>query len=274
MPQMVSRAPNILVTGAAGSIGKTIRPVILPLAGILRSADIAPVESVGPADECVMCDLRDMAAVRRAMEGIDIVFHLGGHAWEMDWPSIRDTNIEGTYHVFEAARQAGTRRIVFASSNHVTGFHPRGERIGPDAEFRPDSRYGVAKIFGEALGRLYADKHGLEVICLRIGQFRPVPSNIRMLSLWLSPGDMARLAERCVLASDVGFEVVYGISANTRNWYDNPGASRIGFVAADNAENHRDGIPPEGHVESEVEAAFQGGPFCSAEYDSKRPLVS
>jgi uronate dehydrogenase len=272
-PGMTSELPNIFVTGAAGAIGQVIRPALLPLSALLRSADIAATEPVGDNEECLSFDLRDFQSVRSAMKDIDIVFHFGGLSLEADWDDIRDVNIDGTYNVFEAARQANVRRVVFASSNHVAGFYPRDFQVGPEVLTRPDSRYGVAKVFGEALGQLYVDKHGLEVIVLRIGQFRPKPSNVRMLSLWLSHADMAQLAACCVTASGIDFEVVYGISANTRAWYDNPGAERIGFVPRDNAEDYAGSIPAEGFVEAPVEAAFQGGPFCSAEFDSRRSVA-
>ncbi|MGB3386766.1 MAG: NAD(P)-dependent oxidoreductase [Pseudaminobacter sp.] len=265
--------PNILITGAAGAIGRVIRPALSPLSKLLRSADVSNLESESDNEECLVFDLRDFTSTRNAMKDIDIVFHFGGLSLEADWASIRDVNIDGTYNVFEAARLAGVRRVVFASSNHVAGFYPRDFRIGPEVLARPDSRYGVSKVFGEALGQLYADKHGLEVISLRIGQFRPKPTNLRMLSLWLSPADMAQLARRCVTAAQVDFEIVYGISANTRAWYDNPGAARIGFVPQDNAEDYADSLWAEGFCETPVEATFQGGPFCSAEFDSRRDVV-
>lgn len=273
MFNMADALPNILITGAAGAIGQVIRPALAPLSDLLRSADISALQPVSDNEECVTFDLRDFQSVRNAMEGIDIVFHFGGLSLEDDWALIRDINIDGTYNIFEAARQANVRRVVFASSNHVAGFYPRDFPVGPDVTPRPDSRYGISKVFGEAVGQLYADKHGLEVISLRIGQFRPKPTNLRMLSLWLSHGDMARLAESCVRAPQVAFEIVYGISANSRAWYVNPGAERIGFVPRDNAEEYAGTLPAGALIETPVEAAFQGGPFCSAEFDSSREVM-
>lgn len=273
MLNMADGLPNILVTGAAGAIGRVIRPALAPLCALLRSADIAPFEPVADNEDCPTFDVRDFQAMRRAMAGIDIVFHFGGLALEDDWASIRDVNIDGTYNVFEAARLEKVRRVVFASSNHVAGFYPRDCPVGPEVTPRPDSRYGVSKVFGEALGRLYADKHGLEVIALRIGQCRPRPTNLRMLSLWLSYPDMARLAACCVRAPRIAFEIVYGISANSRAWYINPGAEHIGYVPRDNAEDHTGTLPAEGLSETPVEAAFQGGPFCAAEFDSPCDVI-
>lgn len=257
---------KVLLTGAAGKVGEVLRPVLSRHAEILVSTDIVPLVPVAANERCLALDLCDGAAVEAAMAGVDVVFHFGALSLEADWPAILAVNIDGTYKIYEAARRAGARRVVFASSNHFAGFHRRDRRIGPDIAPRPDSRYGVSKVAGEAIGRLYADKYGLETIALRIGQFRPLPTNRRMLSLWLSHGDMARLAVSCLEAPAVHFEIVYGVSANTRAWYDNPGAARIGFHPVDNAEDHAATLPAEGLVEDEVAAVFQGGPFCAEEF--------
>lgn len=257
---------NVLITGAAGEIGSVLRRALPPHCTLLRSSDLHDVTPEAGNEESHPFDLRDFAATRAAMAGIDTVFHFGGIPIEDEWHAIRDVNIEGTYNIYEAARLEGVRRVVFASSNHVLGFRRRDAATGPHEIPRPDSRYGVSKVFGEAVGRLYADKYGIETISLRIGQFRPRPTNRRMLSLWLSHSDMAELAIRCLLAEDIHFEIVYGISANTRAWYVNPGAGRIGFVARDNAETFAAEITAEAMIEDPVEAEFQGGPFCSAEF--------
>lgn len=269
---MTDELPCVLITGAAGAIGRTIRPALSSLSRLVRAGDIADLQAMSDNEECISLDLRSFQSVRAAADNIDTIFHFGGLPIGAGWEGIRDVYIEGTYHVFEAARQAGVRRVVYASSNHVVGFYRRDCTIGPDVLPKADSQYGVSKIFGEALGQLYANKHGIEVISLRIGQFRPKPTNQRMLSLWLSPGDMARLAVRCLLASDVNFEVVYGVSANTRSWYENPGAERIGFKPVDNAEDYVGSISAEGLSEGSVESTFQGGPFCAAEFEAGAEL--
>lgn len=258
---------KILLTGAAGQIGEVLRPALVREALGLISADVAPLTPIAANERCLRLDVRDAAAVEAAMAGVDVVFHFAGIASEADWPSIHAVNIDGTYNVYEAARRAGTRRVVFASSNHFAGFHRRDRRTGSDIAPRPDSRYGVSKVAGEAIGRLYADKHGVETIALRIGQCRPKPTHRRALSLWLSHGDMARLAVCCLAATNIHFDIVYGVSANTRAWYDNPGAEKIGFRPTDNAEDFAATLPPEALAEDEVASAFQGGPFCSEEFD-------
>ncbi|MCZ7447260.1 NAD(P)-dependent oxidoreductase [Agrobacterium rhizogenes] len=253
---------SVLITGAAGKIGSVLRHALLPHCRLLRSSDIVGIQPLTRQEESWPLDVQNLADTKQAMKGIDTVFHFGGLSMEDTWDAIRDVNINGTYNVYEAARCAGVRRIVFASSNHVVGFRQRDQVTGPDVPMRPDSRYGVSKVFGEAIGLLFADKYGIETISLRIGQFRPRPTNKRMLSLWLSERDMADLAVRCLFATDIRYEIVYGVSGNDRSWYSNPGAGRIGFFPKDNAETYFPTLSPEDMQENHIEARFQGGPFC------------
>ena len=119
--------------------------------------------------------MSDLAQVEAICEGVDGILHFGGYSVEGPWDTILQSNIIGCYNLFEAARKKGVKRLVFASSNHAVGFYPRHHRIGTDVTARPDSRYGVSKVFGEAVGALYADKHGLDVTCMRIGNFGDKP---------------------------------------------------------------------------------------------------
>jgi uronate dehydrogenase len=138
------------------------------------------------------------------------VVHLAGIPYEpLDnaWAEILPANIVNTYNVFEAARRAGVKRVVFASSNHVVGFYRRERTVGIDVPPRPDSYYGVSKVFGEALGRLYADKYAMSVACLRIGSFRQTPEDRRQLTTWLSHDDGARLLRCCIDAPPFHFLV-------------------------------------------------------------------
>jgi uronate dehydrogenase len=260
---------RVLITGAAGGIGQVLRNGLRGRYGMLRLSDIADMEPAGSGEEVVKADLADYAAVEDVVRGCDAVVHLGGISMEDTWQAISQSNIHGTYNVYEAARQCGVERVVFASSNHAAGFWRRSTTIGPDVPTRPDSYYGLSKVFGEGLARLYADKHGLSSVCLRIGQFRVKPTNVRMLSLWLSHRDMVSLARCSLEAEDIHFEVVYGISANTRAWYQNPGAERIGYRPEDNAEDFASEVLDNLELEPEdaIGALFQGGPFCSDGFD-------
>jgi uronate dehydrogenase len=258
---------RILITGAAGGIGEALREGLTGRYGCLRLADIRPLGEARPGEEVIAMDLRDLASVERGTRDVDAIVHLGGNSLEAGWDDIWANNIAGTFNLYEAARRCGVKRVVFASSNHVVGFHRREHTVGPDSPLRPDTRYGVSKVFGEGIARLYADKHGLASICLRIGQFRPKPTNRRMLSLWISPRDMVQLVQRSLDVEAVHFEIVYGVSANRRCWYDNPGATRIGFQPMDNAEDYAAEIEAQTLEEPALERAFQGGPFCSDEFD-------
>ncbi|HEX3696634.1 MAG TPA: NAD(P)-dependent oxidoreductase [Polyangia bacterium] len=138
-------------------------------------------------------DLASLADMLKVVKGVDAVVALGGFPEEAPWPTILHANIIGAYNLYEAARRNGVRRVVFASSNHATGFYSRNRKIDHQVYPRPDSRYGLSKVFGEQAGFLYAEKYGLEVFCMRIGNVTPSPVDRRRLSNWLSPRDFAQL---------------------------------------------------------------------------------
>jgi uronate dehydrogenase len=255
---------RVLITGAAGEIGSVLHLGLRGRYKLLRLADLRPV-TPGPGEEAVVCDITDPAALVKVFAGIDCVVHLAGVPREDAWDKILPNNIVGTYNVFEAARQAGVRRVVFASSNHTIGYYRVEGRVGRDVPVRPDSRYGVSKVFGEAVGRMYADKYGMSVACLRIGSFLAEPVVARNLVTWLSHGDMVELARAAIEAPKYHFVVVYGVSANTRACWDSPDAQKIGYRPRDNAEDYVATIagktaPPGPEVE------FHGGPFCALEF--------
>jgi len=180
-----------------------------------------------------------------AATGAAAVVHLAGIAEESTWPAISATNIEGTYCVLEAARRAGVPRVVLASSNHATGYTPRpghGLLTEADSPPRPDSFYGVSKVTMEALGSLYADRHGMDVVCLRIGSASPRPTTVRHLATWLSPTDAVALVDAALTASSPGFAVVWGVSDNTRRWWDLTAAEALGYRSVDDAEAHADAV--------------------------------
>lgn len=263
---------RILVTGAAGDIGRTLREGLAGRYGLLRLSDRQTMAPAGNGEEVVIADLADASAVADLMTGIDAVVHLGGHAGEADWPTILANNIGATFNVFDAAHRAGVRRIVFASSNHVVGYHPRASTLDHRAPHRPDTRYGLSKAFGEDLGRLYADKHGMEVVCLRIGSFQARPRETRQLSTWISHGDMVRLVITALETPDIGFEVFYGVSRNTRSFWDNRRAHALGYEPEDNAEAWAQELitadPPE--PGGPLARRLQGGTYCEKEFDGKR----
>lgn len=232
--------PTIVITGAAGRIGTMLRSRLARPDRGLRLLDIAPVPDVTPAEEAIVASVTDLAAMTSAFQGADAVIHLGGIAREAAWEHILDVNIHGTYVALEAARRAGVRRVVLASSNHAVGFAPLGGDPVPDYLFpRPDTFYGVSKATMEALGSLYHDRHGMDVICLRIMSCFERPQDVRMLSTWLSPDDAGRLFDACLTAPDPGFRVAYGVSANTRGGSVSLGEARaLGYESLDDAEQY------------------------------------
>ncbi|WP_246797596.1 NAD-dependent epimerase/dehydratase family protein [Burkholderia perseverans] len=260
---------KVLITGAAGQIGRVLREGLTGRYALLRLADIAAQAPAREGEEVVTADITDAAQLARAMAGIDCVVHLAGIPDEDSWERIQRMNIEGCYQVFEAARVAGVKRLVFASSNHAVGFHRRDRMIDDTAAPRPDSRYGVSKVFGEALGRLYADKHGLSVACLRIGSFRPDdrPGAPRHLYTWISHRDTVQLVRRAIEHPGYHFVIVYGVSDNARNRWDNANARFLGYRPEDDAERHAARILAEAPAEDAFEALFHGGFGCRVEYD-------
>lgn len=244
---------RVLLTGAAGRIGSCLREGLRPLVAELRLTDVAPVEP-GERERFVAADLADRDAILAAAEGVDAIVHLGANPGEASFDDLLGPNIVGTFNVFEAARRAGARRVVFASSNHATGFYPTTRQLRGDEPTRPDTLYGVTKVYGEALGRLYVDKFGLEAVCIRIGTFDERPATTRQLATWLSPGDAVRLVVACLSAPKVGFAIVYGISANTRAYWDLAPARALGYEPEDDAERYA------GEV-AEYLHPLQGGPF-------------
>lgn len=223
----------VTVTGAAGLIGSALREAWRGVLPGLRLVDRSGLGEAGEGEELLEADLTDLAAAREAVSGADAVVHLAAIPEEDVFDRLLQVNVRGAYNVFEAARREGVRRVVFASTNHVTGLYPRSQRIGPDDPVRPDSLYGVTKVFGEAVGRLYAEKWGLEVVCLRIGAFGARPESAEEAPMWLSPRDGVRLCTRALVAPAVGFLVVYGASRVEDGWWDDPGANAIGYEPLD-----------------------------------------
>ncbi|WP_198664153.1 NAD-dependent epimerase/dehydratase family protein [Jiangella endophytica] len=256
---------SVLYTGGAGRMGTVLREGLSGEFGRVVLYLRETVTEVFEREEVINGELHDLDGLADAMRGVDVVVHLAGIADEASWDDILTSNIEGTYAVFEAARRAGVRRVVYAGSHHVVGFYPASERVGTEHPVRPDSYYGVSKVFGEGLARLYHDKWGLEVVCLRIGCFRPEPEDVRQLSAWLSHRDGVELVRRSVLAPDVGFTIVYGVSANTRGWWDNrEAAASIAYVPRDDAEAYADRFspddpPPTVHGGAFADEAYRGG---------------
>ena len=231
---------RVLITGAGGGIGRSLRETLRGVYPVLRVSDRVPLAPARPGnegrEEVDQTDIADMAAVEKMVAGVDGIIHLGGISGENSWEKILEGNIVGLYNTFEAARRAGVKRIVMATSNHAVGFYPRSQTIDHRVVPRPDSRYGVSKAFSEALASLYADKHGIGFLCTRIGNFGTKPIDSRRLSIWISPRDYTQLVRIGLEHPDIHFEIVYGVSGNQRSWYDNSNAYRLGYKPQDDAE--------------------------------------
>lgn len=260
------RPHRLLITGAAGEVGSALREHLRGHFPLLRLTDTRDLGEAREGEEIVSADLTNFDEVRAAMEGVDAVIHLGGIANEDTYERIRDVNMDGTFHVLEAARQAGVKRVAFASSIHTVGFYPRSERLGPDVPVRPDTYYGVSKVFGEALGRMYWERYGLEFVGVRICSFQPRPRDARHLSTWLSPRDAAQLFEKAVTAPDVGFLIVAGISGNARRWMTPEGWDVLGYDPQDDAEAYAAEVEDIHGDPSDITEQRQGGMFVDSNY--------
>jgi uronate dehydrogenase len=236
-------AQRILLTGGAGKVATSLRARLATEGRTIRLLDIVapePVEGAG-AEETVIASLDDPAAMLAACAGVDAVVHLGGQSKEADAEEVLRVNGYGTYCLLEAARRHGIKRVMVASSTHAAGFHRRDDAAYPDGlpadlPIRPDTLYGWSKVAVEGIGRLYADRFGMDVICIRIGLWFPTPPQTRGLATWLSPDDGARLVEACLSAQNPGFRIIWGISRNTRRWWSLAEGEAIGYFPKDDAE--------------------------------------
>ena len=263
---------RVLITGAGGGIGRSLRETLRGVYPVLRVSDRVPLAPARDGEEVDQTDIADMAAVEKMVAGVDGIVHLGGISGENTWENILHGNIIGLYNTFEAARRAGVKRIVMATSNHAVGFYPRAQTIDHRVVPRPDSRYGVSKAFSEALASLYADKHGIGFLCTRIGNFGTKPIDSRRLSIWISPRDYTQLARIGLEHPDIHFEIVYGVSGNQRSWYDNSNAYRLGYKPQDDSEPHAAEVlaAEAGQPKDPIAELYQGGTFCADEFTAEK----
>ena len=255
---------TVLITGATGDVGSHLRRELASKYR-LRMSDRRPLEGKKKDETFIKADISKMSDALRITKGVDAIVHLGGYSVEGHWEGILQANIIGCYNVFEAARKNGVKRIVFPTSNHAVGFYRRDQTIDHKVYPRPDSRYGVSKVFGEALGSLYADKSGMEMFMIRIGNVNPVPIDKRRLAIWASPRDTAQLVSIGIDRPGIKFEIVYGVSGNKRSWYDNANAARLGYQPQDDAERYADEVLKNEKPGDPTAELYQGGVFVVAE---------
>ena len=268
---MSTLAKPVLLTGASGNLGRVLARHLAAQGMILRLTDIAPFpDEVPTGASFTRADLSDGPAILRLAEGCGTVVHFGGVSVEQPFEAVIGPNIRGLYHAYEAARREGAR-MVFASSNHVVGFHERGEVLDSDCDMRADGYYGLSKIYAEQTGRLYWDKHGVSSVFLRIGSCTPVPIDDRMLSTWLSYGDLSRAVERSVVADVEGCLVIWGASRNTRmTWWRGDDRAAIGWEPQDSADGWTAELAGKTSGDPVAEQ-HQGGGYCAIGYSRRKP---
>ncbi len=260
---------TVLMTGAAGRVAAPLRPLLRARYEAVILSDRTEITDLAPNEIFRGGDLSDPAAMAAACAGVDGAVHLGGQPNEAPWEAVDAANIQGMMTFMEAARHASVPRVVFASSNHVTGMYPRSQRIGVDQPMRPDTRYGLSKVFGEALCSLYADKHGMRCLSIRIGNFAPTPSDERGLSVWLHAEDLFQLVTIGLEHPDVHNTVVFGASDNARSFWDNSAAHALGYRPRHRAEDFRQAaLAGQAKLAPDpVGDGLQGGRFCTVEFD-------
>lgn len=258
---------KLVLTGAAGRLGSYLREPLTKICDALVSTDI--VDDIGvlyDGETYVQADLASLDDMMRVLKGADMVVHMGAYADEGPFEKLLGPNIVGAYNVWEAAYQNGLKRVVYGSSIHAVGMHPKNEFIDTEVRHRPDTFYGLAKCFAEDLGSMYWDKRGLESVHMRILSCAQVTS-ARALGSWLSYDDLIQLTQRCLEAPVTGFSVVYGVSNNDRAPVDNAKASFLGYRPKDNAEQFAEQILAETEPQDSQDPGnmCHGGPFASVE---------
>jgi len=266
---------RVALTGANGRIGRALRPSLLQQDLRLRVTDReGTATSHDAAEELLLGNIVDPAFVDRLLDGVEVLVHLAATSNEQAFELVLENNHRGLYQIYEGARRHGVRRVVYASSTHPFGLHPVGPRLRLDAPYAADCFYGLSKVWGESLGQMYWEKHGIETVALRIGSFFGVPPRSpRELSTWLGREDLEQLVRCAIHAPDVGFAPVWGISANTRAYYDYTEPNRIGYMPRQDAEVFAAAVLAQPAVADPVADRYQGGRFVIQSYtpDAGRP---
>jgi uronate dehydrogenase len=263
-------ARPVLLTGASGALGRHLAKALGAEGWTLRLTDIAPFpDPLPPNSSFTRADLADGMAILKLAEGCGMILHFGGISTEHPFEVVLGANIRGLYHIYEAARREGAR-VLFASSNHSIGFHERSEKLDDDTQFMPDGYYGLSKAYAELMGRMYWFKHGVENVNVRIGSCFPEPVDARMLSTWLSYGDLTRLCIRATLAPKTGSCVIWGASDNSRSYWGHDARELLGWQPQDSADPQAGQLA--GNVSGNpIQERYQGGSYTAMDYTRKAP---
>ena len=258
------RFPRLLLTGAGGNLGQELRPRLKAYCDVLRVSHRRDLGPAAAGEEVQTASLEDAEHMLSLLDGVSAVVHMGGVSTEQPWAPILAGNIVGMVNLYEAARLKGVKRIVFASSNHVTGFYRQDEVVNTRMPPKPDGFYGLSKAFGEDLAQLYWDRWGVETVSIRIGSSFPEPKDARMLITWLSYADLTELIRCALFAPNVGHTIVYGMSNNRDTWWNNAAAAHLGFVAKDSSEAFRAQAEAQPRpAAGDPAGQFQGGGFVT-----------
>lgn len=261
----MSRFNRLLITGAAGNLGRELRAGLAPLATTIRLTDRGDMAPAEPHEEVMPCELGDFEAVSKVVADCDAIVHFGAAPVERPWAEILESSIIGGYNIYEAARRHDVKRIIYASSIHAVGYERREVGADTDTPHNPDTLYGVSKCFVEDLAKLYFNKWGIESACLRINSCFPKPADRRHLATWLSFADLVHLVERCLVSERIGYTIVYGISNNRESFFSNHKVAHLGYKPKDSAEAYRDEVEeqigPGDPFDPAIE--FVGGFLCS-----------
>jgi uronate dehydrogenase len=262
----LAKIERLLLTGASGQLGTLLREKIAPQAEILRLSSRYDLGQPASNEEISICDLADADAVLEMTRDVDMVIHMGGVGKEDTFAAILQSNYIGFYNLYEGCRKNGVKRVIWGSSNHAIGFYPRMQRIDASVTPRPDSNYGVSKVFGEGMAQYYWDKFKLESVSIRIGSCFPKPTNRRMLTTWQSYPDFVHLVECCLNAPRVEHTIVYGVSNNDSQLWDNRMAAHLGYRPKDNAETYRAEVEAasQPYDRDDLTIAVHGGQFAAA----------
>ncbi|MFC4297738.1 NAD-dependent epimerase/dehydratase family protein [Castellaniella hirudinis] len=259
-----NRFERVLLTGAAGGLGRVLRETLKPMARILRLSDVQPLGEAAEGEELQPCDLADRQAVDELVRGCDAIVHMGGVSVERPFEEILEANIKGIFHIYEAARRHGVRRVIFASSNHAVGFYPQAQTIDAAMPTRPDGYYGLSKMYGEGMASFYHDRYGIETLSIRIGSSFPEPRDRRMMHIWLSYRDLTELIRRGLFTPGIGHTIAFGLSDNKEPWWDNRLAAHLGYTPQDTSEAFRaqiDSLPMP--AADDPTMVLQGGAFTA-----------
>lgn len=266
---------KVALTGADGRIGRAVRPALLHAGHLLQSTDLRDAARVDPRESWITGDLRDPATVDRVLSGQEAVVHLAASSGEPPVATLLENDHRALVELFEGARRHRVRRVVLASSHHAFGLHPVTRKLRLNDAYRPDGFHGLSKMWAEALGRMYWEKHGIECVALRIGTFADAPPrNRRELATWLGVDDLRQLVVNALEAEAVGFAAVWGVSANTRAWIDRDEPNVIGYTPKQDAEGFAaDALAATGAPDP-VADRYQGGRFVTIDYtpDELRPI--